>query len=340
MKDKDLDSRLTDMERMGVTWLRVDFSWPAIQPHDRNVYHWKMYDRLVRVAGVHNLKILAVLGYTPAWAQEPRCAQRVITAAAGTKCRPADFNMFGRFARAAAIRYKGKSVRAWEIWNEPNLSAYWKAAQGRSAVLTDSAAYAALANTAALQISKNNPDTLIITGGLAPMFHPAYPKGISQGDFLRQILCILKPSLFDGIGIHPYSWPALPNKAAIYNAFYTVNHGPPSYNLRTIMAKAGWGDKQLWGTEFGASTQGVSRVVVPTLTSRPDHVTETLQAQIVAAGVKEWYAIPNVGPLFVHADSDKWLPQKKNEGGFGLRRKDNSQKPSYGVFQQMIRQLP
>jgi len=340
MNDADLDARLTDIEHMGGRWIRVDMSWAAIQPNNRYIYHWGMYDRLVRVAGVHHLKILAVLDYTPAWAQEPECARRVITKAAGTKCGPADNNTFGRFARAAALRYKGKSVRAWEIWNEPNNSSYWKVAQGRSAVLTNSRAYAALANTAALQIRRNDPGTRIITGGLGPMFDPVYPKGIRQGDFLAQMLPLLKPELFDGVGIHPYSWPALPNTAAIYNAFYTVDQGPSSYNLRAIMSKAGWGNKQIWGTEFGAPTKGISRVTVPTLAARPDHVSEAVQAQIVAQGMREWYAMPNAGPLFFHADSDQWLPQTKNEGSFGLRRRDGSPKPAYNAFEQAAKQLP
>jgi hypothetical protein len=329
MSNRDLDARLNDIQHLGATWIRIDFSWPAVQPDNARIYHWSMYDRIVRIAGKHHLKILAVLDYTPKWAQEPRCARLVITSAAATKCNPANNNLAGRFARAAAIRYKGKGVYAWEIWNEPNLSAYWKVAQPSGAVLTSSLSYAALANSMALQIRRNDPQALIITGGLSPMFHPRYPKGISQGDFLSQILSHLQPNLFDGVGVHPYSWPVLPTTAAVYNAFYTVNHGPADYNLRAIMVKNGWGSKQIWGTEFGAPTKGVSAVAIPTLYSRPDHVTEALQAQIITQGIQSWYSIPNNGPLFVQSDSDHWLPQTKNEGGFGLRRSNGTEKPAY-----------
>lgn len=340
MNNVDLNARMTDMQRLGVVWLRIDFSWPSIQPSSPRVSHWKMYDRIARVAAVHHMKILGVLDYTPAWAQEPRCAKLVITKAAATKCNPAHNNTYGTFARAAALRYRGTSVRAWEIWNEPNNSSYWKVAQPNRAVMTSSAAFAELANTAARQIRQSDPTALIITGGLSPMFHPAYSKGISQGDFLSQILPRLDSRLFDGIGVHPYSWPVLPTKQAIYSAFYTVNNGPPSYDLRAIMGRLGWGNKQLWGTEFGAPTTGVSSTMVPTSKSRPDHVTEAVQSQTIAQGIKAWYAIPNVGPLFVHADSDRWLPQKRNEGGFGLRRVDGSAKPSYAAFRQAVDRLP
>jgi len=340
MDNAQLNARMNDIESMGATWIRMDFSWPEIQPTGPNVYHWAMYDRIVRVAGNHHLKILAVLDYTPAWAQNQQCARLVITKAAAEKCSPKSDAAFARFARAAALRYKNESVRAWEIWNEPNLSAYWKVAQPDNAVLTSSWDYAALANTAALQIRKNDPGTAIITGGLAPMFHPAWPKGISQGDFLAQILPRLNPALFDGIAIHPYSWPAMPGTAAIYNAFYTVDHGPASYDLRTIMANAGWGSKQIWGTEFGAPTIGTSTVLVPTAAARPDHVSEAAQAQIIGQGMSDWYATPNVGPLFINSDSDQWLPRAKNEsGGFGLQRSNGTDKPAYAAFQQAAHRL-
>jgi len=334
MNDKDLDKRLTDVEHLGATWIRMDFSWPAIQPDNPEVYHWMMYDRAVRVAGVHHLKVLAVLDYAPKWAQEPRCAALVIAKAAATKCGPKSNDTFAHFTRAAAIRYKGSSIRAWEIWNEPNLSSYWKTAQpGSRAVHYDPVAYASLANAAATQIRRNYPDSLIMTGGLAPMFEARYPKAMRQSDYLKLMLPHLKPNLFDGVGIHPYSWPVLPTKAATYNAFYTVDNGKQAYNLRNIMDKAGWSGKQLWGTEYGATTKGASGVTLPLLSGRVDHVSESVQAQIITQGIQDWRKKENVGPLFIHSDSDQWLAKARNEDGFGLRRSNGTKKPAYDAFQ-------
>lgn len=340
MNDEDLDKRLTNIKNLGVTWIRVDFNWATIQPDNAYVYYWKMYDRIVRVAAVHDLKVLAVVAYTPIWAQEPLCAKLVITKAAGQKCNPKTPELFGRFARALAIRYKGTNVRAWEIWNEPNLSAYWKTVQpDHKAVHADPVAFAKYANAAAIQIRHNYPDSLIITGGLSPMFEPKYPKGMRQSDYLAKLLPLLRPDVFDGVGMHPYSWPAMPTKAAAYNAFYTVDKGKPQYNLRAVIEKAGWADKELWGTEYGASTIGLRSVNIPLSLGRPDHVTEAMQAQIIKQGVDEWYNKPKVGPLFVHSDSDEWLPSKNNVGGFGLQRKDGSKKPAYYAFADAIKRL-
>lgn len=339
MKDADLNDRLGVISRLGAKWIRVDFSWRLIQPNNGQDYDWKEYDRLVEAADQHNLKILAVINYTPAWAREPECAAIVREEEAAKKCAPRDNQEFGRFARAMAIRYRGKSVRAWEIWNEPNIIGHWKSAKTDHVLKVDPRHYAQMANVAAMQIKHYYPDSVVITGGLAPMFEARLPKGMRQSDYLAEMLPLLEPRLFDGIAIHPYSWPNLPSKAAVHNAFYTVDHGKPHMNLRTIMNQHGWDKKEIWGTEYGASTKGSRSVLDPITRLRPDHVTEWMQAGIVKQGVEEWYKKSNVGPLFVYSDSDEWFADYRNEGGFGLRRKDKSKKPAFGAMQEATRRL-
>lgn len=172
------------------------------------------------------------------------------------------------------------------------------------------------------------------------MFDPKSPKGMRQNDFLTQLLPNLEPHLFDAVAVHPYSWPNLPDLEAVYNAFYTTDQGPSQYNLRQTMSRLGWGNKQLWATEFGASTTGLRPEGTPIEQGRPDHVTEAKQAQIIKQGIREWFEKPNAGPIFVHADSDQWLPSYKNEGGFGMRRKDGTKKPAYSAFQQIAKPAP
>lgn len=255
------------------------------------------------------------------------------------KCAPRSIDDFGRFAAAAANRYKNQNVKAWEIWNEPNLTAYWKTVRPDGTVFVDPIEYARLANMAATQM-RYHTSVAIITGGLAPLFEPQPSTGMRQSDYLAKILIHLNPDIFDGISIHPYTWPVLPNRAAEFNAFYTVDNGKPEYNLYTIMTGAGWGGKQIWGTEFGASTKGFRKDSHANRRDRrPDHVSEHKQAVIIKQGVEGWYQKPNAGPLFVHSDSDQWLYEQKNEGGFGLRRGDGRKKPAYDAFKSAIQRL-
>ena len=336
MSDSDLESRLTDIKSLGTTWIRVDFSWNTIQPDGPREYNWRGYDRVVAAATKHQLKVLALIGYAPPWAREPRCKALVKNEEMAQKCNPRSSEEFGGFARAAVLRYSDKSVRGWEIWNEPNLNAFWKTTQSDNSTFVDPIAYARFANAAAYQI-RQHTDAVIITGGLSPLFEPSRSTGMRQSEYLAKLLPHLDHNLFTGVSIHPYTWPLLPTRAVSYNAFHTVDNGSPKYNLRTVMNSAGWGDKQIWGTEFGASTKG--KRLQATRHLRPDHVTEAVQAQIIAQGVGEWYDKSNVGPLFVHSDSDQWLHNNKTEGGFGLRRDDGTKKPAYDALKQATQQI-
>lgn len=336
MRDEDLEHRLRDIKSLGATWIRVDFSWATIQPSGPSEYKWRGYDRLVQAANNHELKILALIGYTPAWAREPRCKALIRNEKRAQRCSPRSSVEFGNFAQAAAQRYHNKNVRGWEIWNEPNLNSYWKTARPDNSTYVDPAAYANMANAAAHQI-RQLTDAVIVTGGLSPLFEPSRSTGMRQSDYLAQLLPLLDYKLFDAIAIHPYSWPILPSRTEVFNAFYTVDNGPPQYNLRTIMNEAGWGDKQIWGTEYGASTRGAR--LQNSKRARADHVTEETQAQIVTQGIEQWYEKRNVGPLFIHSDSDQWLHPHKNEGGFGLRRNNGTEKPAYDALKKATQQI-
>lgn len=333
MERRLLQTRLDDIKAMGTTWIRVDFSWPTIQPDSSEKYDWSGYDYLVHQASARGLKILAVLAYTPEWAQDPACRALVPDKSAAKKCNPRSIEEFARFAGTLAKRYRHDRVRGYEIWNEPNLLSYWRTAQAGQILSVDPAKYARYANAAAVEIRKYNRDGAIITGGLAPLFEPSPARGMRQSDFVAHVLPHLRKDLFIGIGVHPYSWPALPEDKKDYNAFYTVDGGDPEYNLREVMRRGGWGDKEIWATEFGASTRG-QRAGKATLLWRPDHVSESRQAEIVTSGMQNWYKKQHAGPLFVHSDSDAWLGVHKNESGFGLRRSDGTEKPAYRAYKQ------
>jgi hypothetical protein len=341
MDDNQLNYRMNDMNNLGIKWIRVDFDWSQIQPDNSRSYKWSPYDKVVKAANKHHLKILAMLAYTPPWARSKQCARLNPDEQYGQKCSPKDPQEFGRFAGTVVARYKSQGLHAWEIWNEPNLTGYWKAIDKNNKAFVDPNGYARTANVAAREILRNDKASFIITGGLSPMFSPKDKNGMRQSYYLAKLLPKLDSRLFNGVGIHPYSWPDLPTKVANYNAFYNVDKGRPEYNLRTVIAHKGWGNKQIWATEFGASTTGTRLDTYPSLRRliRPDHVTETKQAQIIKQGVDGWHDKPNVGPIFVYADSDQWLENHKNEKGYGLRRSNGTKKPAYTALQKSVRNL-
>lgn len=342
-EEEDLERRVRGIQVLGASWVRIEFNWAEIQAESPDKYRWGSYDRVIKVLRKYNLKVLATLVNSPAWARNEHCAALVSTEEAERKCSPGNVDEFGRFARSAVLRYNKSSIYAWEVWNEPNLTGHWKTARPNNTIFVDASAYARTANAAAAQIRKYQPRAFIVTGGLAPVYERRYHAGQRQSDYLRQLLPLLDHKLFNAVGVHPYSWPHVPGTVKDYNAFYTVNNEDEEYNLRTIMNNAGWGDRQIWATEFGASTKG-KRLENPNQklgpnSKRPDHVSEQKQARIIKDGVALWHQKPNVGPLFIHSDSDKWLMNRGNERGYGLRRPDGSKKPAYEALRQAIIEL-
>ena len=335
--DSQLEHRLDDMQRLGVKWLRVDFSWATIQPHNARNFDFRFHTKVVDSATKRGMKILATLGYTPAWARDPLCSRAVTPVEESRqKCTPRDASEFARFAHETAWYFQDR-IAAWEIWNEPNLTGYWKDPQPDGSIWVNPQSFGRLASMAGDAIHQIRPGVPVIAGGLAPVFDAHDPRGMRQSDFLRAALPHLLPGSVTAIAIHPYTWPALPRQHEAWNAFYTTDGGPDELNLQKILQDNGRGDMTIWGTEYGASTiSAQSDSTDPAVPSRPDSISESAQAATIQQGITDWYAKSNVGPLFVYADSDQYLPQYRNEGGFGLRRQDGSAKPAYTEFMQTL----
>jgi hypothetical protein len=89
-------------------------------------------------------------------------------------------------------------IRAWQVWNEPNLPAFWGFEQ------PDAADYVSLLELSAAAIRSVDRDAEIILAGLSPA-----PKGIPPPKYLRSIYRVyerrgVEPD-FDQIALHPYA---------------------------------------------------------------------------------------------------------------------------------------
>src|SRR5512142_3047737 len=101
----------------GVRWVRVQFTWSAIQPSSPAVAVYTLYDQIVFRAAQRNLNILGVLGCATPWDttapdSETRPAQR-------EHYPPADLDAWARYVALTVNRYQDR-VHYWEIWNEPD----------------------------------------------------------------------------------------------------------------------------------------------------------------------------------------------------------------------------
>ena len=149
-------------------------------------------DAVIAGAAARGLAVLPVVQSTPAWAAR---TPGDITSP------PADPATFGRFMAALAGRYGPQGslwaqrpdlprvpVRAWQVWNEPNLTRYWSEQPfARSYVRLLKAADAAL--------DAADPGATVVLAGLPNVSWTA----------LRQIYKAGGRGHFDAVALHPYT---------------------------------------------------------------------------------------------------------------------------------------
>jgi hypothetical protein len=144
----DLSSQMSTMVSNGVESVRAAFNWAAAQPYqswaqvpsqDRSRFvtgpagrpiSYAGTDAIVGNAARHGLTVLPTLLYAPAWdaASNP----------SGFKIPRRDAP-YAEFAAAMVRRYgphgsfwsqnpqiRKLAVRMWQVWNEPNIPAYWR----------------------------------------------------------------------------------------------------------------------------------------------------------------------------------------------------------------------
>lgn len=286
---RDLDG----MAAAGGCWVRADFDWSRIE-RERGRYDWSSTDRIVREVDARGMQVLGLLAYTPAWARPPGTAD---------KHPPLDPAAYARFAAAAVERYADR-VRAWEVWNEPNITKFWQD--------PDPAAYAALLVEAATAMRRVDRDVHVVAAGLSPAVDDPETGSIAPTTFLRELLERGAGDHVDAVAMHPYSFPTPPTGDARGNNFAAVTPA-----LRRVLVEQGRGDLLVWGTEFG----------VPTGTD-PRAVDVDAQAAHLRAAYRQWERWDWTGPLLWYSWRDRGPDTGDVEDSFGLVEEDGTPKPA------------
>lgn len=322
LSQDSLMSRLKGMKELGVKWVRFDVDWSVIQQYGPDNYNWAGYDRVVSDLNKLGLKGLGIITYTPRWARSANCLE-------SNKCAPADSAQFAEFAQIVAKRYSIQGIHTWEIWNEPNITDFWKPAP-------DVQSYSNIVKEAYMAIKQQDPSAFVISGGLS---RASTGKGnISPIDFLEKLYANGSSKYFDAVAFHPYSFPVSPYYVWQGNAWLQIASTSPS--LRSVMIKNNDGDKKIWITEFGAPTGGPGGLISSNNyngSKNSDHVTESIQSQIISDAVNLTEKMPWIdGPLFFYTYQDSGTAQNTIENFFGLIRYDGTPKPAYQKLKQLI----
>ncbi len=169
---------------------------------------------------------------------------------------PAKLPLYPEQIRALVRSARGK-VDAYEIGNEPNLKGvgFW----GNFDV--DIEAYTRLLCTVYPIIKSEDPNAIVVTGGLAPVgrWPPGSKKAVDERFFAMRMFDWMKylnngQMCADAFGYHPYGFKYEPERP--------LDQLDPSDNgngfafrgaevMRDIMVQFGAGHLQMWATEFG-----------------------------------------------------------------------------------------
>jgi hypothetical protein len=185
------DGEWDRMVPAGVEQVRIAFRWYQIQP-EPGLLDFSGSDALVAAAARRGIGVLPVVEQTPAWAA---LRPGTLTSA------PRDPAAVEAFLAALVERYGPRGsfwaerpelprlpIRAWQIWNEPNLPGVWsERPYARS--------YVATLRAAAAGVRKADPGATVVLAGVVNRSWVALRKLYGAG----------ARGLFDAVAIHPYT---------------------------------------------------------------------------------------------------------------------------------------
>jgi hypothetical protein len=314
VSDAEADRQLDQVVATGARVVRVDVGWASLEQDGKGrwgTWYLARLDRVVDGARARGLLPLLTVFATPCWASTAPDAlrrgcegtwwERGVTAYA-----PRDPQDYADVLSFLVRRY-GPGI-AWEIWNEPNLDAFFLAPDR-------AAAYAALLRAAYAAVKSADPGATVVGGALSG----------ADAAFAEQLYRHGAAGTFDVLSVHPYSGgrsPLDPGDGSLQRPSFA--QGIPA--VRAAMLRHG-DDRPLWLTELGWNTSAVR--------GGPDWaegVDERTQAAHLAQAFRQAARWDYVDALVWYALSDRSADRGDPVANYGLLRADGTPKLVYEVF--------
>ena len=241
----DRDLRLIRESDFG--WIKQIFGWRDIEGAGKNQFDWERPDRIVDQVEQYGLNLIVRVDNQPGWAGGgfPGIGP------------PDNLQDYADFLYTLASRYKGR-IRAYQIWNEPNLAREWGERPPSPAEYTEmlKAAYGA--------IKRADPDAMVISAGMAPTSRWD-DVAMPDVEFVKGMYDAGAAPYFDVLGVHgagfkvpPETDPAVVAKdPVLYNNDPSPEERRRIYcfrrveDLRQVMVDHGDAAKQVALLEFG-----------------------------------------------------------------------------------------
>lgn len=299
----------------GAGLVREHVYWDQIE-RQPGVFDFARLDALVARAAARGLEVLPVLTSTPQFYSSrpagfdsdgwpPRDPTRIFRIAYELAKRYGSAgSRWSCLVPAVLCRRPYHPITAWQIWNEPDLEAWWRTGP-------DPAAYLALLRSAELAMKLADPATEIVLGGMSI-------RALARGGYLDRLYDLGAARFFDTLAVHSYATSVGAVVAHVREA-------------RRIAAAHDDADVPLRVTEYGYATGGRSAWVT----------TARCQAALIAAttrGLAE--RAPALGLRSII--QLQWQDRRDDASGpwpdhAGLRFSDGAPKPALGAFRAAVR---
>ena len=287
-----IENNLRLASDMGIRWVRDDAAWSSVE-REKGVYNVPpTFDRFLRTArNEWGCEPLIILDYSNTLYER----ERSVTTEAGRQA-------FANWAEYMARSYRG-SVTYWEIWNEPNISGFWKPKP-------NPADYALLLKAAHDGVKRGNPDAVVVAMATA---------GIDY-TFIESVLKEGTVGYFDAISVHPYRYPRSPDKPRS-----TVDS---LQRLVDLLAENGAGGTPIYNTEVGWPNH-----------TGPRGLPEQTSADYLARMYTALRSLPDVKATFWYDFQNDGRRRDYNENNFGLLHFDFTPKAPAVAYRMTSRAL-
>ncbi|MCS7221920.1 MAG: O-antigen ligase family protein [Anaerolineae bacterium] len=302
--ETQLELVLDRLQAAGVRWLRQRFPWDQIEPAPGR-FTWETWDVVVTAAAAREMRLIAVLDGSPAWARRPEDQDNPLAP-------PHERADFGRFVAAFAQRY-GDQLDVYQIWDEPNIAPHWGARQ------VDPADYLGLLREGFYQVRAVDPGAQVLLAALAPNDEPG-GANLSDIAFLDQLYMLGGRAWLDGIAIEPYGFDDPPEAEGGFGRAAT---------LRAVMERHGDEETPVWAVAFGWNALPADWQGRPSIWGQVDEVTQAAYLrEAVTRARREW---PWMGPM-LWAALQPAVPPDDPHWGFALWTPEGTPRPAWDAL--------
>ncbi|OHC26437.1 MAG: beta-xylosidase [Pseudomonadales bacterium RIFCSPLOWO2_12_59_9] len=215
------------LQALGLQWVRVDLHWDRHEPVEQQ-YRLGELDGVVDALHTRQLQsVFYLVGSAPHASSAPPGS------ATPDQYPPRDPQLFA--SRMALLAKRYPSVNAWQVWNEPNLPAFWRPQE-------DAQGYALLLQASVRALRAVAPDKPLVMAGMA-----YYSQMPVKGGLMLESLGQLGVQQLGAIAAyHPYS--QTPESDEAGKRDFILRSQQLNRMLRGAQAPA------IWATEWGWSS--------------------------------------------------------------------------------------